>query len=266
MSFTPTIPTTGLAGWAFLTLTQARQEASFAASPQIDRAARHFAEALPRIETADALVSDRQALRVALGAFGLQDDLDNRAFIRRVIEDGTEERGALANRLSDKRYLALAQAFAHLAKGATDPPPADLADRLVGQFKTRAFEVAVGQQDETMRLAMNLQRELPALEAQFGSDTGRWFGVLGNPPLRQVLETALGLPREFGALDIDEQVKRMRAATQARFGTSNIATLAEPEMLEKITRRFLVMSQIRESASVMSGAATALTLLQSVRR
>lgn len=266
MSFTPIIPATGIAGWAFLNRTKERQEASFAATPGIDRAARYFQDKIAGIETADGLVSDRRLLRVALGAFGLQDDLDNRAFIRKVIEDGVSDRGALANRLSDKRYLAFATAFAHLSPMSDATRPQDLADRMVTQFKTRAFEVAVGEQDENMRLAMTLQRDLPGLVSQYGSDTARWFGVLGNPPLRKVLETALGLPKEFGALDVEEQAKRMRGAMQKRFGASEIEKLAAPEILEKLTQRFLVMSQLRETQSVMSGAATALMLLQNMRR
>ncbi len=266
MSFIPLIPTSGLAGWAFLTRTKERQEASFAATPAIDRDARYFQDKIAGIDTADGLVSDRRLLRVALGAFGLQDDLDNRAFIRKVIEEGTSDRGALANRLSDKRYLAFATAFAHLSPASGTSRPPDLADRVVTQFKARAFEVAVGDQDQTIRLAMTLQRDLPGLVSQYGSDTARWFGALGNPPLRQVLETSLGLPKEFGALDIDEQAKRMRAAMQKRFGTSEIETLAAPDTLNKLTRRFLVMSQLRETQTAMTGAATALTLLQNMRR
>lgn len=266
MSFTPLIPTSGLAGWAFLTRTKERQEASFAATPAIDRAARYFQDKIAGIDTADGLVSDRRLLRVALGAFGLQDDLDNRAFIRKVIEEGTSDRGALANRLSDKRYLAFATAFAHLSPTSDTTRPPDLADRMVTQFKTRAFEVAVGEQDETMRLAMTLQRDMPGLVSQFGSDSARWYGLLGNPPLRKILETSLGLPKEFGALDVDEQVKRMRGAMQKRFGASEIEKLATPQMLEKLTRRFLVMSQLRDSQTAMTGAATALMLLQNIRR
>ncbi|MCC5963970.1 MAG: DUF1217 domain-containing protein [Rhodobacteraceae bacterium] len=266
MSFAPVIPMTGLAGWAFLDRTRERQEDSFAQSPSIARVTQTFTDRIGKIETAEDLVGDRQVLQVALGAFGLQDDLDSRAFIRRILEDGVEDRAALANRLTDKRYLAFATAFAHLAPGATGSAPDDLADRIVQQFKTRSFEVAVGEQDQTMRLAMTLDRELPQLLSQYQGATARWLGALGNPPLREVLETALGLPREFGALDVDEQVKRMRAAAQRQFGTSEIEDLAEPGKLEEVTRRFLIMSDLKASQSAMTGAATALTLLQNMRR
>jgi hypothetical protein len=266
MSFSPIIPAQGLAGWAFLTRTRARQEQSFAKTPIVARDVSHFRAKFAQVETPEALVSDRRLLRVALGAFGLQEDLDNRAFIRKLLEDGTTDRRSLANRLADKRYLAFVTSFAHLTPGSTTGPATDLTERIVTQYQSRAFEIAVGDQDQTMRLGLSLQRELPQLVDQYTSEDARWFGALGNPPLRAILETTLGLPREFGQLDLDDQVRRMRSAMQRRFGTSRIDELAQPETLAKLTTRFQVMSQLRESQSVISGAATALTLLQNMRR
>lgn len=262
MTFQPILPQSGLAGWAFLTRTQSRQEASFNASPMLERDVAHFRKSLVGITTAQSLVENRRVLQVALGAFGLQDDIDNRAFIRRVIEDGTSERGALANRLSDKRYFAFAQAFGHLAKSDPAPKAQDLADRVTAAYRSREFEIAVGEQDQTMRFALALQRELPAVADNYATNSSRWFAVLGNPPLRETLQTSLGFPQEFGRLDIDAQVSRMQAAAQRKFGTADIEKLAEPENLERITRDFLVMSQLRDMTTSMSGSSIALTLLQ----
>lgn len=266
MSFSPILPASGLAGWTFLSRTRERQESTLAATPMMTRETDHFRDNLAKVETAEALVSDRRLLRVALGAFGLGDDLDNRAFIRKVLEEGTSDRRALANRLSDPRYQSFAAAFAHLAKEATTPAAPDLTERIVTQFRTREFEIAVGEQDQTMRLGLTLQRELPQLVERYTSETARWYGALGNPPLRSILETTLGLPREFGTLDLDDQVTRMRGAMQRRFGTDRIEDLARPENLDKLTTRFLVMAQLRESQSMVSSAATALALIQNIRR
>lgn len=262
MSFQPILPLSGLAGWAFLTRTQARQEASFNSSPILEREVETFRKALGGITTAQQLVEGRNVLKVALGAFGLQDDIDNRAFIRKVIEDGTTDRSALANRLSDKRYLAFAQAFSHLAQNNSTPPEADLADRVIAAYRSREFEIAVGEQDQDMRFALSLQRELPAVAKDYTTNSARWFAVLGNPPLREALQTSLGFPKEFGQLDVDAQVSRMQAAAQRKFGTSDIQILAEPDSLERITRDFLVMSQLRNMSTNMSSSTIALTLLQ----
>ncbi len=265
MSFQPIVPLSGLAGWSFLQRTQERQEEVFNKSPMLQRQVDAFAEHLPKIKTAEDLVSNRRVLQVALGAFGLQDDIDNRAFIRKIVEDGTTERGALANRLSDKRYQEFAKAFSFLTPDGPKEPPEGFTEQLIGQFKSREFEIAVGAKDNAMRLALSMQRELPGLGEQYSTDRARWFAILGNPPLREVLQTSLGLPTEFGKLDVEDQVARMQSAAQRRFGTSDLQELAQPENLERITQRFLALDQLRQTQATMSGASTALILLQNAR-
>jgi len=76
MSFTPVIPMTGYAGWAFLSRTLERQQESFVESGTVKRAAEYFRENIGKATTAEALVGDRRLLEVALGAFGLEDDIN----------------------------------------------------------------------------------------------------------------------------------------------------------------------------------------------
>ncbi len=266
MSFAPIIPASGLAGWEFLSRTRERQEESFARSPRIARMTDDFAASFNALRSADALVADRGTLRVVLGAFGLQDDLPNRAFIREVVGQGVADRGAIANRLSDSRYGALAASLSHLADGAGRPPPDGLAAQLVARFEASSFEVAVGRVDDAMRLSLAAARKLPEIAEGYRSETARWFAMLGDPPMREVIQTALGLPREFAGLDLDDQVARMQEASQRRFGTDSVRDLAAPEMVETITQRFLLMRQVQETQTALTGAATALTLLQGAGR
>lgn len=262
MSFQPVIPIGGLAGWAFLNKTRERQEASFTASPVIKNDLEHFTKNFASLTSTEDLVKDRRTFRVILQAYGLEDDINSTAFIRKIIDDGVEDRTALANRLTDKRYKALAQDLQFLVPGATVAAADDLKDRIVAQFQTRSFERAVGDQDQDMRMAMSLQRELPELVQGYTSENAQWFAVLGNAPLRKVMETALGLPKEFGALDVDQQVVRLKAAVSRRFNVPNLQALSEPEHMDKLVKRFLVMSQIRDMQVSMSSASIALTLLQ----
>lgn len=261
MSFQPIIPLGGVAGWEFLKRTRARQEASFAGSPRIKQTTTSFSQDFAKIRTAQDLVDNRQALSVVLGAFGLQGDLENRAFIRKVITDGVTERTALANRLADKRYLALARELAHLAPGGSGTPPPGLSDSLASRYRMSEFEVAVGNSNETMRFSLAFARKMPEILETTKSDTARWFAILGDPPTRRVVETALGLPKEFAALDIDDQVSRLRDAASKRFGIARASDLGGPEMIEAVTRRYLLMDQVREAQAGLTGAAVALTLL-----
>ncbi|SEO07147.1 Protein of unknown function [Salinihabitans flavidus] len=262
MSFQPILPGGGLVGWAFLQRTMAEQKAAFENTPAISRDTDHFKEKIGGIKTAEDLVDDRRLLRVALGAFGLQDDIDNRFFVRKLLEEGTLKQDSLANRMADKRYVAFVKAFGF---GDFDTPRTQLSTfgaEIVGKYRDRAFEVAVGEQEEPMRLALNAARELEDLANSSVSDNAKWFTIMGAPPLRSVFETALGLPASFGQIDLDQQLETLRSKTQRMTGNGEISQFADPEKREDLIQRFMLMSQIAEVTTYSAGS-VALTLLRS---
>ncbi len=111
MSFSPIVNGTGLVGWEFLNRTREKQQASFEKSPLIARETARFAQQIQTVQTSEQLMENRNLLKVALGAFGLDEDLNNRAFIKQVLDSDLSDSKSLANRLADKRYLGLAKAF-----------------------------------------------------------------------------------------------------------------------------------------------------------
>ncbi len=261
MSFQPVLPTGGYVGWRFLERTLERQQAQHAATPAAQRDEAHFRKKIGQIDNARALTNDRQLLRVALTAFGLEEDLPNRAFVQRVLESPTSERGSFVNRMADRRYQAMAAAFGFgEAEGPRTREP-DFADRILEQYRGRSFEAAVGAQDGSMRKALALQRDLADIAQREGSDRAHWLRVLGTPNLRSVFETAFALPSAFGAQDLDRQVDIMQQRTRAAFGEPSISQFADPDKREALIRRFFVGEQISQ-VSTMSSSGTALTLLQ----
>lgn len=267
MIFQPALPLGGYVGWRFLNRTMETQQAALARSPQVSRDVDHFRSRIGQIDSAEALVSDRRLLRVALGAFGLESDINNRFFIRKVLEDGTLDPKALGNRLADKRYLEFSRAFGF---GDFDVPRSklsDFGDRIAKAFVTRQFEVAVGGQDENLRLALTLRRELGDIAARDTSDRTRWFSVLGNPPLRKAFETAFGLPASFATLDIDRQLSVMQTRARSSFGNDTVAQFANPDRMEALTRRFLLRADAAAPGGGMAPSApgsAALQLLQAM--
>lgn len=109
--FQPVLPLSGLPGWVLLNRTLESQTQAFNASPQIVRDTDYFVENIANVRSAEDLVSDRRLLTVALGAFGLDEDINNRALIQKVLEDGTADPASLANRLADDRYARFSEAF-----------------------------------------------------------------------------------------------------------------------------------------------------------
>lgn len=260
MTFAPALPLTGYAGWTFLKRTQATQKAVMAAQPQVKRDEAYFREKIGKIDTAEQLVADSRLLRIALGAFGLEGDAANRAFIAKVLSDGTLKEGALANRLANKQYQKLSAAFGFGDFPVPRNKLSDFPDKILTAWKTRQFEVAVGTQNETLRLALNAERELAELARRPGSADTKWFTIMGNPPLRQVFQTALGLPSSFATLDIDRQLEVLKDKAGRQLGSSDPAQFAEGPAVENLVRRYLTRAEA-ESWRQQNGATPALALM-----
>ncbi len=262
MSFAPALPLSGYAGWRVLQTTLARQQAAFAESPAIARETAAFRDRIGTAGTAADLVGDRTLLKVALGAFGLQDDLPNRHFIGKVLEGGAADPDALANRLTDTRYRDLAAAFGLDSGGTPRTGLPGFGDRIAAGYVARAFEAAVGDRNDGFRLALNARRELPALAGDGGSTATKWFRVIGTPPLRALFEGAYGLPSSFGALDIDRQRQVLAERTEALFGGDSVDVFADPDAVEGLIRRYLVQPEIATGTAtspavrLLSGAAS----------
>lgn len=261
MTFQPILPVGGYAGWAFLSRTLDRQQGAFTRSPAVSRATDYFRDNIAKAKTPEDLVADRRLLGVALGAFGLDDDINARAFIREVLAGGTMKEGALAARLADKRYAALAFAFGYGNLGPRTGLPG-FAEEIVARYESRQFERAVGEVDGAMRQALSLETSLADVLSQASSPNAQWFAVMGNPPLRQMFETAFGFPASFGSLDIDQQLTAFKERAESVFGTDRVADFADPANREKLIRLFLVRSEAGATGTGTSAAGIALTLLQ----
>ena len=263
MTFQPVLPLGGYAGWGVLKRTMAAQQQAFQASAVNQRDEAYFREKIGTINSAEELVADRRLLGVALGAYGLENDINNRFFIRKVLEDGTLTTGALANRLADKQYQKFSSAFGFGDYAMPGNKVSDFAETIIALCRTRQFETAVGNQNNDYRYALNAQRELATLSNRTISEDAKWFTVLGSAPLRQVFQTALGLPSSFAAIDLDQQLGVLKQKAEARFGADSISQFSEPEKVETLIKGFLLRSELAAGAAQMSPGMLALQLLQS---
>ena len=262
MTFSPVVPLSGYGGYAFLKRTMDSQKKAFESTPVTRRDEAYFRAKIGSIKTAEALVADRRLLQVALGAFGLDADINNKHFIRKVLESSTLDAKALGNRLADKQYHKLSKAFGFGDFATPRTQLSDFASNILRDYKTRQFEIAVGDQNGDMRLALNAERELASLAKSTTSEETKWFTVMGNTPLRQVFQTAFGLPTAFAAIDLDQQLETLRSKADQAFGDRSMAQFADPAKVDLLLRRFLTRSEAVAGPSLSAEGMGALRLLQ----
>jgi hypothetical protein len=260
MTFEVSLPFQGVAGWKYLQATEARQKEAFSQIPSKQRDIAYFRETLPNIRSVDDFVGDRRLLRVALGAFGLEADIANQAFVRAVIEGGVEKDDALANRLADKRYLDFASVLSAERLSGKAPFDGPATELIVQDYLQLQFEASVGTSNSDLRVALALERELGKLAGEDISSDAKYFRILGNPPLRLAFETAFGLPSGFSGIDIDQQVEILKDAVSNRFGISTLDQFQDDRNMQTLAQLYLVRSSV-SSFGQMSPGQTALRIL-----
>lgn len=266
MTASVALPFGGLSGWVYLQRTRAAQEAIVAADPQNLRDETYFREKIATVTSAEDLVADRRLLKVALGAFGLEGDIGNRYFIRKVLEDGSGEDSDLANRLSDKNYLALTQAFGFDQEGDPKTSSDGFADSILKAYRSKAFQSAVGERSNVLRLALNADETLGDIASASSSENTKWYKILGSAPLRQVFMTALNLPKSFSSQDLDQQLAGMKQRAHQLFGSESVSQFVDAEKRASLVRRYMVMAGDDVSTVATGSQGAALAVLQAGTR
>ncbi|MCC1492229.1 DUF1217 domain-containing protein [Cognatishimia sp. F0-27] len=243
--FTPTVIGSGLAGFNFLQRTREQQQSVFEQSPQISRDTQKFVDQLADVQSSEQLMENRDLLRVALGAFGLSDDIDNRAFIQKILDSDLSDSKSLANRLSDKRYLAFAQAFNFASEDGPQLPNPKSADEVAQQLADlqsaddllndpvllRATLTNFGLEDD----ARNSFFLKSVLESDL-SDPDSFVNQLSDPRYVELAE-AFGLGEKLSRQDTIYGFADLFAGKASEIRTYDDLA-AEPELLDAALRIF----------------------------
>lgn len=259
--FQPIIPLSGLGGLRFLQETYDSQFEAFTQSAQLQRDSDYFRENIGNVETAEDLVSDYRLLSITLGAFSLQDDINSQFFIRKILEEGTTNEDSLANRFTDPNYKELSEAFG-FGPGETLKVGEPLfAETIISQYEAIEFEIATGEQDESMRYALYTEREMSDLANDDMSNDAKWYTIMGDAPLRNVFEKALNLPSSFGEIDLEQQLGVFKERAEKEFGTNDLSVFSDPASVQDLITKYVVRNQIADFNATSSSNAIALTLL-----
>lgn len=262
MTFQPIVPFSGVAGLQYVERTQEHQKEIFVSSPVNKREIQYFKDHISKVSNAEELVKDYTLLKVALGAFGLQDDINKKYFIKKVLEEGTEDPDAFANKLVDPRYRKISDAFGFGNTLGSQNQNSEFIQNIVEEFTTEQFEVAVGNSNNSVRLAMYFKRQISEIASNQATDTA-WYQIMGNTPLRTVFETAFGLPKSIGALEVERQLEIFKEKSEVFLGTDSPSIFANEDRIAEFVNTFLSRDQLNTGPTNSTAGFSALSLLTS---
>uniref|UniRef100_UPI00110F9F41 DUF1217 domain-containing protein n=1 Tax=Paracoccus sp. TRP TaxID=412597 RepID=UPI00110F9F41 len=112
MSYTVQIGVGGYAGWKVLERSMTRQKTAYAQSFQVKLVYKYFSDNASKIRDVDDLIGDQKIFSVVLAAFGLDSDIKNKYFIKKILTSDPDDKNSFVNRISDKKYLDMCKALA----------------------------------------------------------------------------------------------------------------------------------------------------------
>lgn len=185
--------------WRLLSRTEERQRAMMMADPVNSADTAYAREHLPGVGSVDELMSDRRLYSYVMRAFGLEDQINSQALVRKVLESDLSDSGSVANRMGDQRFRELAGAFnfgPNSAKTGTS-----FADQISDRYVTTLFEQEIGERNKALEMMLDFTRKLPTKAS--------WAQVMDDPAMAEVARTIYGLPEPIGPADAASQAEAL---------------------------------------------------------
>lgn len=195
---------------------------------------KYYLENIGNVESIEDFLGGTRLFRYAMQAFGLEDMAHAKGLMRKVLEGGVAEPNSFANRLADDRFVELAKVFDFAANGAATTTLEAAQQGVVDRYVRQSLELAAGDENEGVRLALYFQRAAPEVSSV--------YGLLGDAALWKVIQTVYGFPTEMANADIERQA----AAVEQRI---DIADLKDPEKLAQLIRRFTAVWDVTENVT-----------------
>ncbi len=203
------------------------------AQPVVAREVQYYQKTIGGIKSAEEFVKNDRVFRFAMKAFGLEDMSYAKAFMRKMLTEGVDAPGAMANRLSDQRYKDFVKAFNFARYGELTTTFASTRTETMDRYVRQTLEENAGAQNEGVRLALYFQRK--------ASGVTSGYGIMADPALLKVAQTVLGLP-VGQKTDIDATAKLIEQRIK-------ISDLQSPDKVQKLLQRFAAIWDVDNSVA-----------------
>ncbi|MGI4764063.1 MAG: DUF1217 domain-containing protein [Janthinobacterium lividum] len=212
-----------------------RQQAATAAQGDVKSATDHYLANIGKVKTVSDFVNNYQLFSYAMKAFGLSDMTYAKGLMTKVLDQGVASSSALANTLSDPRYKAFASVFDFAANGATTTTAAAATTGTSAKYVEQTLEDNQAKTDQGVSNALYFSRHASSITSV--------YGLLADPTILSVVETAYGISTTLGQTGIDTQAALLSKVVP-------IADLQDSSKVAKIISRYTAQYDVNNSSNV----------------
>lgn len=205
-----------------------------AAEPIVAREVEYYLANIENVKSIDDFLGDRRLYAFAMKAFGLEDMTYAKAFMRKALTEGVEDKNSFANRLQDQRYKDFVKTFNFARDGEAATTFERARQGTVDNYIRQTLETDAGTDDQGVRLALYFERKASSIKGA--------YDILADTALLQVVRTALGIPETASSGAIDAQA----AMIESRL---DLESLKDPEGLNRFLKRFTALWDAENNTS-----------------
>ena len=183
----------------------ARYQKMVANEPSVKNATAYYTDNIGKVKSISDLVGNYRLLSYALSAYGLGDQVNNKALVTKVLQggvtnaDGSTNNKALANKLANANWAKFAAAFDFVGKGASSVTSSTAIATTETAYAEQTLETQQGKQDVGVPLALYFQRVAPTIKSA--------YSVLGDKNLLEAFETIFGVTiNTYGSVDTNASI------------------------------------------------------------
>jgi hypothetical protein len=224
---------------------ESQDVAATAAQPAVARDISAFQSAVANAKTPAELLANPAFLKVLLTASGMSDQLGFTALATQALLSNPADPKALVNQLSDTRWKTVNETYNFATQGlAVIQNPKVLSD-LANSYAEQVWRQSLDATTPGLSNALTFRSQAASITSV--------DQILGDPVLRSVVTTALGIPIQIALQDLHAQ-------EQAITSRLDISRFQDPKFVESFTDQYLLAMQQQQGASQSGSNLTGLAV------
>lgn len=217
---------------------QTKKIAAEAKKPEVQRDVAAFRKAVAGAKDVKSLLANPAVQKVLLTANGLGDQIGSTALVTKALTSKVSDPKSLANALSNPAWKAAAATYDFANKGLAILRDPKVLDTLSSAYAEISWRKSLDVSTPGLSDALAFRERAASVRNA--------YDILGDPVLRRVVTTTLGIPQEIAYQSLNAQEKAVNSKV-------DIKLFKDKNFVETFARRYLIAAADQSSSAAPSG-------------
>ena len=213
---------------------QAQDIKATAAEPAVQRAVAAFTKAVRSATSPRQLLSNPSVMQVLMTANGLADQIPYTALAQKTLLSNVNTTGSLVNQLTDTRWKPVVQTYDFANKGLSVIQTPSVIATIASAYAEVTWRTSLDAATPGLSNALTFRQNAATVRSV--------DQILGDPVLRSVVTTTLGIPLQIAFQPLEAQQKAITSRL-------DITKLQDPKFVQQFAQRYLIAMAQNASAS-----------------